>query len=248
MGISSTAGRYTGTASLYHFVDTDPPRRIEAISESILYTISMNGFFITFEGIEGSGKSTQVGLLGSKLKEGGYNIEVTREPGGTRIGELIRNITHNKDNVDLTAVSEAYLMGASRSQHVREIIRPALEAGKIVVCDRFIDSSLAYQGYGRNLGEETIWQLNTLALDGVSVDLTILLEIPVEEGLSRRNGSDKRDRLDLQQKDFYQRVHDGYKKLAEKHNNRFVVIDSSKPIMEVAEKIWEEVRGRINKV
>src|SRR3989338_3194030 len=103
----------------------------------------MQGFFITFEGLEGSGKSTQVGLLASNLREDGKDIVVTREPGGTRIGEQIREITHNKDNVDLTAVAEAYLMAASRAQHVREIIRPAVEAGKIVISDRYIDSSLA---------------------------------------------------------------------------------------------------------
>src|SRR3989338_10065245 len=115
-----------------------------------------NSLFITFEGIEGSGKSTQVGLLASRLREEGRIIVVTREPGGTRIGEEIRNITHNKDNVDLTAVSESYLMAASRAQHVRQIIRPALEQGMVVLCDRFLDSSLAYQGYGLGLGEDEI--------------------------------------------------------------------------------------------
>src|SRR3989344_7406512 len=110
------------------------------------------GLLITFEGLEGSGKSTQVGLLASKLKELNRQIKVTREPGGTRIGELIRQITHNKENVDLTAVAECYLMAASRAQHVREIVRPALESGLIVICDRLLDSSLAYQGGGRELG------------------------------------------------------------------------------------------------
>src|SRR3989338_10286262 len=105
----------------------------------------MQGFFISFEGVEGSGKSTQVGLLASKLREEGKDIVVTREPGGTRIGEQIRDITHNRENVDLTASAETYLMAASRAQHVRDIIHPALAAGKIVISDRFIDSSLAYQ-------------------------------------------------------------------------------------------------------
>src|SRR3989304_4912892 len=121
-----------------------------------------SGKVITFEGLEGSGKSTQVGLLASFLKEKNYQIKVTREPGGTRIGELIRQITHRRENVDLTAVAESYLMAASRAQHVREIIRPARETGLIVLCDRYIDSSLAYQGYGRELGEEVINQLNRL--------------------------------------------------------------------------------------
>lgn len=206
----------------------------------------MKGFFISFEGLEGSGKSTQVGLLGSKLKEEGKEIVVTREPGGTRIGELIRNVTHNRENVDLTAVTEAYLMAASRAQHVREIIKPALESEKIVIADRFIDSSLAYQGYGRNLGEETIWQLNSLAIEKVLPDLTFYLDVPPEIGFSRRNDTDKIDRLDLQQKDFYDRVYTGYKKIAEKYKERIVVVDSSKSIEEVKEEIRKIINDKMN--
>lgn len=211
-------------------------------------TLLKKGFFITFEGIEGSGKSTQVGFLASKLREEGYTIEVTREPGGTRIGELIRTITHSKDNVDLTAVSEGYLMAASRAQHVREIIKPALDSGKIVISDRFIDSSLAYQGYGRDLGESVIMDLNKLAMDGVHVDTTIFLDVTATAGLARRNGSEKIDRLDLQQKDFYDRVYQGYKTIIEKEKQRFIVVDSSKNIEEVAGVIWEEVRKRIEQI
>ncbi len=202
----------------------------------------MSAFFITFEGLEGSGKSTQAGLLTGRLKEEGYQIVATREPGGTRIGEKIREITHGRENIDLTAISEAYLMAASRAQHVREIIKPALNSGKIVISDRYIDSSLAYQGYGRNLGEETIWQLNQLAIKDVIPDLTVFLDVTPEEGSSRRNHTDKIDRLDLQQKDFYERVYKGYKKLAEKYKERYFVVDSSRPIEEVAEKIWEKVK------
>lgn len=200
--------------------------------------------FITFEGLEGSGKSTQVGLLASNLREEGKNIVVTREPGGTRIGEQIRDITHNKDNVDLTAVAEAYLMAASRGQHVREIIRPALDAGKIVISDRYIDSSLAYQGYGRELGEEIVWSVNQLAVDGVMPDLTILLDVPSDMGFSRRSSSGKIDRLDLQQKDFYERVYRGYKTLAEKYKERFVVINSQLLINEVSAKIWSIIQSQ----
>lgn len=202
----------------------------------------MKSFFISFEGIEGSGKSTQAALLSSKLREEGFEVVVTREPGGTRIGEKIRGITHGRENVDLTAVSEAYLMAASRAQHVREIIKPALSSGKIVICDRFIDSSLAYQGYGRELGEEFIWDLNKLAIDAVIPDLTILLDLGAEEGLRRRNHTDKVDRLDLQQKDFYERVCQGYKKLAEKYKDRYMVADSTKSIEEVKESIWQKVK------
>src|SRR3989337_4603595 len=147
--------------------------------------------FIVFEGLEGSGKSTQAGLLASRLLEEGFDIKATREPGGTRIGELIRQITHNKDNVDLTSVTESYLMAASRAQHVRDIIRPALEQGMVVLCDRFLDSSLAYQGYGRGLGEDEITVINKLAIDDVFPDLTIFLDVAPELGFQRRDGSGK---------------------------------------------------------
>ena len=201
----------------------------------------MKGKLITFEGIEGSGKSTQVGLLSSKLREEGYQIIAIREPGGTRIGEQIRDITHNRENVDLTAVTEAYLMTASRAQLVREMIKPALKEGKIVIADRFVDSGLAYQGYGRNLGLDLILELNKPALDGVFPDLTIFLDVTPQVGFSRRNGSDKIDRLDLQQKDFYDRVYRGYKEIIRKDRKRFMVNDSTKSIDEVKIVIWKNV-------
>lgn len=200
----------------------------------------MKGVFISFEGIEGSGKSTQVGLLGSNLKEKGFNPVIVREPGGTRIGELIRNITHDRENVELTAVAEAYLMAASRAQLVREIIRPALNDGKIVISDRFIDSSLSYQGYARELGEEKIEELNILAVDGVSPDLTFFLDISPDLGFARRNGSGILDRLDLQQKDFYERVYRGYKDLAAKYPKRYCAIDSRQTVGDVAKIISDK--------
>lgn len=200
------------------------------------------GFFITFEGVEGSGKSTQVGLLSSRMKEEGYDLVVTREPGGTRIGELIRNITHGRENVDLTGVAEAYLMAAARAQLVREIIHPALVDKRIVIVDRFVDSSLAYQGFGRGLGEKEIEKLNDLAIEHVLPDLTIFLDVTPQVGFARRITTDKQDRLDLQQKDFYDRVYLGYKKLAKKDKKRYFVVDGNKPIEEVAEVIWEKVQ------
>jgi len=205
----------------------------------------MRPLFITFEGMEGSGKSTQVGKLASKLREEKYSIEVVREPGGTRVGELIRHITHDRENVDLTAVSEVYLMAASRAQLVREIIRPALDSQKIVIADRFIDSSLAYQGFGRNLGEEVVTSINKLALDGVLPIVTVFLDITPEEGFKRRNGTEKIDRLDLQQSEFYERVYQGYKSLAEKYKERYVVVDGRESIEKVATDIWERVRGKL---
>lgn len=205
-----------------------------------------NGFFISFEGMEGSGKSTQVGILAGKLREKGCEVVVIREPGGTRIGEQIRAITHSRQNVDLTAAAEAYLMTASRAQTVREIIRPALIAGKIVIADRFFDSSLAYQGYGREFGERRIAKLNGLATNGVVPDITFFLDVSPKIGFARRNGTEKIDRLDLQPPDFYERVYKGYEKLSEKFKNRYVVIDGKGTIDEFAEKIWKTISSKLD--
>jgi len=205
------------------------------------------GFFIVFEGGEGSGKSIQVEILASHLREEGYTVTVTREPGGTRIGEQIRAITHNSENVDLDAVAESYLMAASRAQHVRELIEPALVAGKVVVCDRFVDSSIAYQGYGRKLGGDTIRILNELAVDGAIPDMSIVLDVSPSLGLDRRaRGVKMKDRLDLQQKDFYDRVYQGYVTLAKKDPERYVIIDSSKPIEDVAGNVWKAVKKALD--
>ena len=204
------------------------------------------GYFITFEGSEGAGKSIQVEILASHLREEGYPIVVTREPGGTRIGEQIRAITHNQENVDMEATTEAYLMAAARAQHVAQIIEPAIAAGKIVLCDRYVDSSIAYQGFGRKLGADTIAGLNALAVNGARPDLTLLLSISPEIGQKRRSKSDKtKDRLDLQQHDFYARVHDGSLVLAKKESNRYVVINAEKSIVQVAQTIWDEVYTRL---
>lgn len=206
------------------------------------------GYFITFEGLEGCGKSTQLSLIAGKLKEKGYSILATREPGGTRIGEKIRAITHDRENVDLTRIAEAYLMAASRAQHVREIIRPALQAKKIVLCDRYIDSSLAYQGYGREIGEEKIVKLNELAVDLVYPDLTILLDCGPLIALKRRNHTDKIDRLDLQQSDFYDRVHTGYHEIAKKSPERIYLIDSTRNINDVAKDVWILVEEKLKPI
>ena len=205
------------------------------------------GFFISVEGGEGAGKSIQVEILASHLREEGYHVVVTREPGGTRIGEQIRSITHNPENVDLDPKTEAYLMAAARAQHVDEIIEPAIVAGKIVLCDRYVDSSIAYQGYGRKLGAQTIRELNELAINGAVADLTVLLTVTPATGLKRRSRSLKaRDRLDLQQKDFYDRVYQGYLDLAKTYPTRYVVIDAGKSIEDVASEIWQVVRHKLN--
>ena len=205
------------------------------------------GFFISFEGGEGAGKSIQVEILASHLHEENYSVVVTREPGGTRIGEQIRAITHSQENVDLEPNAEAYLMAAARAQHVSQIIEPAIVAGKIVVCDRYVDSSIAYQGYGRKLGPDVIERLNELAVNGARPDLTILLSIPTDLGMKRRGKSEKfKDRLDLQQKDFYERVHTGYAQLAKKDPSRYTIVDATRSIEVIASDIWKVVKDRLN--
>ncbi len=206
------------------------------------------GFFITFEGGEGAGKSIQVEILASHLHEEGYQVKVTREPGGTRIGEQIRAITHNSENVDLDARTEAYLMAGARAQHVEQVIFPSLEAGHIVVCDRYVDSSIAYQGYGRKLGAGVIEKLNELAVNGAIPDLTILLDIPVGVGMKRRSKSLKaKDRLDLQQVEFYERVHKGYLDRARKYPKQYLIVDATKSIEHVSLRIWKVVQDALNK-
>lgn len=205
------------------------------------------GLFIVLEGIEGAGKSEAAAMLGNRFQAMGQKVIVTREPGGTRIGELIRDITHDPKNIELDAVAEAYLMAASRAQHVREKIEPALNAGTAVIADRFVDSSIAYQGYGRKLGAKVIKLLNTLAVDGASPDITILLNVPPDVGLMRRDKTQKTDRLDMQQKDFYKRVYAGYLALAKNNPSRYVVVDATKSKEEVAFSVWKAVSLVINK-
>lgn len=206
------------------------------------------GMFIVFEGGEGAGKSVQAKLLSEKLLAEKIPVIATREPGGTQIGEQIRNITHDPKNTLLDPVAEAYLMAASRAQHVRELIEPSLEKGISVICDRFVDSSIAYQGFGRGLGEQVIAQLNELAVDGATPDIIFILNVPTDVGMMRRGKSDKtKDRLDLQQKEFYDRVQEGYLTLAKKFPNRYVVIDASASIEEVALVIWQTVQKKLPK-
>jgi dTMP kinase len=204
------------------------------------------GLFITFEGGEGSGKSTQAEILTNRLRLQGVRVVATREPGGTRIGEQVRSITHSQENIDLNPKAEAYLMAASRAQHVAEVIYPAIQAGMVVICDRFVDSSIAYQGYGRELGPDIVAGLNDFAVNGARPDMTILLDIDPEIGAARRNGSGKKDRLDLQEAEFYLRVRQGYLELAKKFPERYVVINAAGGMEKVAGQIWAVISKKFN--
>ena len=199
----------------------------------------MRGIFITMEGVEGSGKSTQISLLKDYLQSKGRNVEVTREPGGTPIGEAIRRVLLDPANDAMDSITELLLYEASRAQHVAQLIRPALERGAVVICDRFSDSTTAYQGAGRGLSSEEMDRLHGLATRGLIPDLTILIDIPVAEGLARANRYRDSDRIELEPEEFHERVRQAFLKLAKGEPGRIKVVDGLLPM----DKVAEEIRG-----
>lgn len=202
--------------------------------------------FITFEGPDGSGKTTQISLLADFLREQGYPVRTTREPGGTSIGDQIRDCLHDVRNIGMTAATEILLYSASRAQLVREVIRPALDAGAIVICDRFADSTMAYQGYGRGLSLDDLAYITAFATDDLQPDLTFLLDLDVVAGIGRRtSGGDEMNRMDLQRSSFHRRVRDGYLEMVASQPHRWVVIDADRAVDNVQATIREEVRKRI---
>ncbi len=206
------------------------------------------GLFVTFEGTEGSGKTTQMRLLVERLRDAGYSVTENQEPGATRIGRQIRRILLDPVHQEMAPMTELLLMFASRAQAAAEIIRPALERGDIVVSDRFTDSTLAYQGQGRGLGFETVRQAHRIALGDLLPDLTICVDIDIETGLSRahrRNRGSATDaseaRLDKQSLEFHQRVGAGYRDIAALEPRRFRIVDGHGERQAVAERVWAEV-------
>lgn len=196
--------------------------------------------FVTFEGIDGSGKSTQAELLRARLEADGFDVVVTREPGGTELGERIRDLVLHGGHVSPWA--EALLYAASRAQHVDEVIRPALERGTWVVCDRYVDSSVAYQGVGRELGLDRVLDLNLAAVGGLMPDRTFLLELDVAASSGRLQGD--HDRLEREPGDFHTRVADGYRELAARFRERIVVLDAASPPDTLAEEVYGALRVR----
>ncbi|MDO4746190.1 MAG: dTMP kinase [Bacillota bacterium] len=197
------------------------------------------GYFITFEGGDGSGKSTQIGRLKSYLENKGYDVILTREPGGTDIGEKIREIILDPNNKEMSDVTEAMLYAASRAQHVAEVIKPAIEAGKIVICDRFVDSSIAYQGYGRGLGD-SVSIINSYAVDKYMPHKTFLLKLKPQAGSRRIEGREK-DRIELEAQTFHQTVFEGYEALEKEFPERIVGIDASRTIEEIEAEIRKHI-------
>jgi dTMP kinase len=194
--------------------------------------------FVSFEGLDGCGKTTQARLLARALEETGVEVVLTREPGGTPLGEQIRDLVLHGDHVAPWA--EAALYAAARAQHVEELIRPALARGATVVCDRYLDSSVAYQGAGRELGVEEVLALNLTAVGGLLPDLTFLVEIDIDAALARVG--DKGDRIERAEAEFWPRVAEAYRALAARFPERYVVIDGRRGIAEVAEEIRDHVR------
>jgi dTMP kinase len=202
--------------------------------------------FITLEGPEGSGKSTQLRLLADFLRARGYSVVTTREPGGTSIGDQIRDILHDTANTAMSPTAEVLLYSASRAQLVAEVIRPALAAGHIILCDRYADSTMAYQGYGRGLDWAMLAELTAIATGGLTPDLTLLLDIDVAHGLARRREEgEEMNRLDLEEAAFHERVRAGYHALAAADSSRWVIIDADRPVKAVQSVIQRAVEGRL---
>ncbi len=195
--------------------------------------------FITFEGGEGCGKSTHSRLLLKKLERQSIPAILTHEPGGTALGNELRKALKKKRGSPISPEAELFLVAASRAQLVAEMIRPALEEGKVVLCDRFTHSTMVYQGYGRGLDFTAIKMVNNMATTHLNPDLIILLDIPPERGLTRKRSL--KDRFELEDLAFHQRVREGYLKLAEAEPDRWLVIDASLPKAKVAEIVWDRV-------
>ena len=196
--------------------------------------------FIVFEGGEGCGKSTQTRALYRRLSRDGFRAVLTREPGGTRLGERVRRYLKQTGETRISPLAELFLIATARAQLVSEIIRPELEKGKMVICDRFTPSTLAYQGYGRGLNTDALREVNDIATDGMSPDLIVLLDIPIEDGLGRKK-SKERDRFESESLAFHARVRRGYLDMAKADPERWLVVDGRLPKKEIEEMIWGKV-------
>lgn len=199
----------------------------------------VKGFFISVEGVEGAGKTTVLENVLKRLTELNFDVLLTREPGGIAISEKIRNIILDKEHVEMEKRTEALLYAAARRQHLVQKVIPALEAGKIVLCDRFIDSSLAYQGFAREIGIDQVLKINEFAIEGFMPSLTLYFDIEPEKGLNRiyQNKERERNRLDLETIEFHRKVYEGYQLLLNRFPERIKKIDAEKPVSEVTEDV-----------
>ncbi|MGD9153536.1 MAG: dTMP kinase [Gammaproteobacteria bacterium] len=205
----------------------------------------MTGKFITFEGIEGAGKSTAIELVQQYLQQQSVEIVVTREPGGTKVSEVIRDVVLNRHDLDIVADTELLLFFAARAQHIAQVIKPALSQGKIILCDRFTDASFAYQCGGRGIAEERVAVLEQWVQQDLQPDLTILMDLPVKVGLQRAKKRSKLDRIEVEQYNFFEKVRAYYLKRAKNYPERFRVIDAGAPLNKVKQELREIIDSGI---
>ncbi|MCM1084413.1 MAG: dTMP kinase [Clostridium sp.] len=201
----------------------------------------MAGIFISMEGPDGAGKTTQIELLKSYLENKGYEILITREPGGTKISEAVRSIILDKSNTEMDYMTEALLYAAARAQLVAEVIKPAIAEGKAVISDRFVDSSAVYQGMARGLGVETVYKINEYAIQGMMPKLTIHLDLPASVGIMRKKNQAELDRMELEKAEFHERVAEGYRQLAKLSPERIYTIDATLPVEEIHQLILSKL-------
>lgn len=197
----------------------------------------MRGLFVSFEGVDGCGKTRQMQFASEYLKENGFDPVLTREPGGCRIAEEIRSILLDPKNAEMSPYTEALLFAAARSQHVDEVIRPAVEAGRIVMTDRFLDSSVAYQGFGRRLGADSVMDINRFAVRGMLPDVTIFLDVPPDVGFERMHDRTSYDRIEESGERFFDTLYTGFLSLCDRYPERIIRIDASGSKDETREKV-----------
>lgn len=206
----------------------------------------MRGIFITIEGPDGAGKTTQRDLLQEYLEKKGYDVLLTRDPGGNAISEAIREIILNKEFTEMGYMTELLLYASARAQLVKENIKPALDSGKAVIADRFVDSSAVYQGVGRGLGIDTVYGVNKFALQGIMPDLTFLLDLDAEKGIERKKNQAELDRMESEKADFHRKVVEGYRQLAEAQPERIIKIDATLPINDIHDIISSYVEKKLS--
>lgn len=204
----------------------------------------MRGLFITIEGMDGSGKTTQINKLKEYFEAIGQHVVLSREPGGTVISEAIREIILDIKYQEMDDVTEAFLYAASRAQHVREFIKPSIEKGDIVICDRYVDSSMVYQGFARGLGEEMVRTINDIATDKLQPDITFFLDLEHSAGMSRKQNQQELDRLEAEKEAFHKKVRDGYHHLLEEFSDRMIAIDANRSIEVVHKEIIKSLKDK----
>ena len=227
-------------AGCTHYAET-----VEALYGILCPGVEKRGWFITMVGGDGCGKTTQARLLRENLERCGYDVYATREPGGCAIAEKIRGILLDVENMEMAPVTEAILYAASRAQHVSQVIRPKVGEGKLVLCDRFVDSSVAYQGGGRQLGVEKILAINAPAVDGCMPDMTVYLSMDHKEALMRRLNASEPDRLEMESVAFHGRIQKAYEALIRREPERFLIVDAARSIEQVAADALQKVLERL---